>query len=172
MKRILASSRYFFIIAVICSFILSVTLFLQSALLTFQLVVRPIYDPAFEMETAKEFAVGAIEVIDFFLLATVFYIVALGLYSLFIDDDLPMPAWLKIHDFDDVKGNLIGVIVVALGVFFLGQVVIWKEGTDLFFFGAGIALVIMALSYFVSLKKKKGTTDVSENAEEQGELRS
>lgn len=118
MKRILASSRYLFMIAVISSFILSATLFLQSAVLTFQLVVRPLYNPDFAIKEAKDFAVGAITVIDFFLLATVFYIVALGLYSLFIDDDLPMPDWLHIHDFDDVKGSLIGVIIVALGVFF------------------------------------------------------
>lgn len=168
MKRILASSRYFFIIAVISSFVLSVALFVQSAILTFQLVLKPLYNPGVEMKTAKEFAVGAIEVIDFFLLATVFYIVALGLYSLFIDDDLPMPDWLHIHDFDDVKGSLIGVIIVALGVFFMGQVVNWKGGTDLFFFGTAIALVIIALSYFVSLKKKKDTTSTSdsENPEE------
>jgi uncharacterized membrane protein YqhA len=167
MKRILASSRYFFVIAVICSFVLSVTLFIQSAILTFQLVVQPIFDADLEMKAAKEFAVGAIEVIDFFLLATVFYIVALGLYSLFIDDDLPMPAWLIIHDFDDVKGSLIGVIVVALGVFFLGHVVVWKGGNDLFFFGTAVALVILALSYFVSLKKKKDVATNTHKPEEQ-----
>lgn len=166
MRRILASSRYFFVIAVISSFILSVALFVQSAILTFQLVVQPIYDPDVQMKTAKEFAVGAIEVIDFFLLATVFYIVALGLYSLFIDDNLPMPTWLRIHDFDDVKGNLIGVIIVALGVFFLGHVVVWKGGTDLFFFGVAVAMVILALSYFVSLKKKKDIVTSPKQPEE------
>ena len=33
---------------------------------------------------------------DYALLATVLYVLALGLYSLFVDDRVPMPGWLRI----------------------------------------------------------------------------
>ena len=48
-----------------------------------------------EPESAKDLALGAIRVIDVFLLATVAYIVGLGLYELFIKDDLDLPSGWK-----------------------------------------------------------------------------
>lgn len=54
-----------------------------------------------------------IEVIDVFLLATGFYIIAMGLYELFIDDKLNIPGGPVIHDFDDLKGSLISIVIVV-----------------------------------------------------------
>jgi uncharacterized membrane protein YqhA len=88
-------------------------------------------------------------------LATVLYIIALGLYALFVDDRLPLPAWLEIHDLDDLKEKLISVVIVVLGVLFLEQVVAWDGGRDLLGFGAAIALVVAALTYFLSQKPRK-----------------
>ena len=159
MKKIIASSRYLFIIAAISSLVLSVLIFIEGAVLTFQVLVTTLTKPI-ESTSVKGMAIESIQVIDFFLFATVFYMVALGLYSLFVDDDLPLPHWLEFHNFDDLKGNLIGVVIVALGIFFLGKAVVWKGGSDLFFFGAAIAIVIFSLTYFLSVKgNKKGETD-------------
>lgn len=156
-RKIVASSRFLFIVAVVSTFILSVVTFVQGTALTFQLVVATLnLDPSVEFISVKEMIVESIQIVDFFLLATVFYIIALGLYVLFIDEDLPMPAWLKIHTFDDVKVNLVGVLIVALSVFFLSKVIVWKGGSDFFFFGGAIALIIFALSYFLSLVKDNG----------------
>lgn len=156
-RRIVAASRYLFILAVLSTFLLSVVTFVQGAVLTFHLIVT-VLGRAIELASAKEAIVQAIQVVDLFLLATVFYIIALGLYALFIDDALPMPAWLEFHTFNDVKADLIGVLIVVLGVFFLAKAIDWKGGYDLLFFGGSIALLIFALSYFLSLKKKKGSS--------------
>jgi hypothetical protein len=48
-------------------------------------------------KAGKALAVGVIEAIDVFLIAIVAYIICLGLYSLFVDDTLPVPRWLEIH---------------------------------------------------------------------------
>ena len=53
-----------------------------------------------------------IEITDIILLGTVLYIVALGLYQLFIDHNLALPRWLKVNDLTDLKRDLIGVVVV------------------------------------------------------------
>ena len=65
-------------------------------------------------KNSKKLVVAMIEVIDLFLLGTVFYITALGLYELFISDNIDVPEWLEIHTIDDLKGKLISVVVVVL----------------------------------------------------------
>jgi uncharacterized membrane protein YqhA len=94
--------------------------------------------------------VGFIEVADIFLLAVVLYIMAVGLYELFIDDHLPLPSWLVIHNLEDLKEKLVGVVIVVLAVFFLGRVIESKDAIEVLYLGGGIALVIAALSYFSS----------------------
>jgi uncharacterized membrane protein YqhA len=88
--------------------------------------------------------------VDVFLLGTIFYIIALGLYELFIDDQVKVPTWLEIHTLDDLKERLIGVVIIVMGVFFLEKIVTWKEQIDLFQLGIAIAVVIAALTYFLS----------------------
>jgi len=98
----------------------------------------------------SKLVVGFIEVADIFLLAVVLYIMSVGLYELFIDDNLPLPAWLVIHNLDDLKEKLVGVVIVVLAVFFLGRVIESQEPIEVLYLGGGIAAVIAALSYFSS----------------------
>jgi uncharacterized membrane protein YqhA len=99
-------------------------------------------------------AVELIEITDIILLGTVLYIVALGLYQLFIDRNLPLPHWLKVNDLTDLKRDLIGVVVVLLGVSFLGEVVNWEGESDVLPLGAAVALVIAALGFILWLTPK------------------
>ena len=92
--------------------------------------------------------VGFIEVADIFLLAVVLYIMALGLYELFIDPNLPLPEWLVVRSLEDLKEKLIGVVVVVLAIFFLGRVIESDDPLELLYLGVGIAAVIAALAYF------------------------
>jgi len=104
-------------------------------------------------------AVDLIEITDIILLGTVLYIVALGLYQLFIDHKVALPPWLKVSDLTDLKRDLIGVVVVLLGVSFLGEVVNWDGENDILLLGAGIALVIAALGFILWLTPSKHDTD-------------
>jgi uncharacterized membrane protein YqhA len=153
--RFLASSRYLIFIAVICTLIGATALLGYGAAETFG-VIRSILDPSLESPKAKGLILTFIELTDLFLLATVLYVIAIGLFELFVDDRLDLPNWLEIHDLNDLKEKLIGVLIVVMGVLFLGQVVTWDGQRDLLKYGAGIALVIAALTYFVSQKPKKG----------------
>lgn len=94
--------------------------------------------------------VGFIEVADIFLLAVVLYIMSVGLYELFIDDNLPLPAWLVIHNLEDLKEKLVGVVIVVLAVFFLGRVIESEHPLDVLYLGGGISAVIASLAYFTS----------------------
>ena len=98
---------------------------------------------------SRRLVVFTMEVIDTFLIATVCYVIALGLYQLFIDRNISLPPWLSIADFDDLKRRLIGVVVVILGVGFLAEVVDWNGEKDLLRPGAAIALVIAVLALYL-----------------------
>lgn len=94
--------------------------------------------------------VGFIEVADIFLLAVVLYIMSVGLYELFIDNNLPLPEWLVINNLEDLKEKLVGVVIVVLAVFFLGRVIESEQPIDILYLGVGISAVIGALAYFTS----------------------
>jgi uncharacterized membrane protein YqhA len=155
LRTVLSNSRYLILVAVIGSLLAATTLLVYGGLEIFVLIGQAIAAGEVTSKGAKVLALAFIEVIDIFLLGTVFYIVALGLYELFVDDSAALPAWLIIHDLDDLKHKLIGVVIVVLAVLFLGQVVGWDGEQNLLPLGGAIALVIGTLTFFLSQKSKK-----------------
>jgi uncharacterized membrane protein YqhA len=144
LRRVLAGSRYFIVIGVVGSFLASITLLIYGGLKTISLIISTFAGSDFSQTSAKYVAVGFIEILDLFLLGTVLYIIALGLYQLFIDDKLPLPAWLHLHSLTDLKVELINVIIVLLGVSFLGAVVQWDGSSNILALGLGIGAILAA----------------------------
>ncbi len=154
LRRILTGSRYLVIIAVIGSFLAAVSLLIYGGLLMVGIIYSAFTHLTFTSSGAKYLEVKSIEVIDLFLLATVLYIVALGLYELFIDEDIPVLPWLVISNLDDLKSKLIGVITVLLAVTFLAYVVEWDGNTNILSLGVSIGLVLFSLGYFFNRSTK------------------
>lgn len=97
----------------------------------------------------KETLVDFIEIADLFLLAVVLYIIALGLFELFIDSELSLPHWLRFNDLDDLKHRLLGVVVVVLAVLFLGKAIQTTDSQSLFWTGAATAAVIGSIAFYM-----------------------
>lgn len=152
MSTLLGASRFLVILAVIGALLAATTLLVYGLLETVQLISNTIQNGEVTRKVAKALALEFIEIIDLFLLGTVFYIVAIGLYELFISTNVKLPNWLTINNLDDLKNKLIAVVIVVFGVLFLGQVVSWDGERDLLGYGVAVALVIGALSYFLSQK--------------------
>lgn len=104
----------------------------------------------------EELMLAAIKLFDLVLLATVLYIMAIGLYGLFIDSRLPVPPWLRIDGIDALKYRLTGVVITVLGVVFLEHVISWDGQRDLLPFGAAVAAVILALTCFLAVPFGEG----------------
>jgi uncharacterized membrane protein YqhA len=153
LRRILASSRYIVVIAVLGTFVASLALIVYEALVVGFAVFNAFRDPALDPKSAKTLAVGLIEAVDVFLIAIAVYIISLGLHVLFVDDKLPLPRWLKIDDLEDLKASLVSIVIAVLAVLFLREAVAWDGTRDLLAFGAALALVIAALSFFLGRKK-------------------
>ena len=101
----------------------------------------------------KILAVDVLQRVDIFLVSTVLYTMALGLYELFVDPGLAVPGWLKIGTLDDLKEKLVAVVVVMLGVTFLAYVVDLKTGWSILDVGIATAAVLAGLGAFFKLAK-------------------
>lgn len=154
MQRFISVSRYLIVIPALGSFVAAAALLLYGAVEIAHLLGETVA-VGVSSKGAKTLALALIEIVDLFLLGTVFYIIALGLYELFIDDRVPLPAWLSIQNLDDLKNKLTGVVILVMAVLFLGQVVTWDGQRDLLGYGVAVALVIAALTYFLSQQGKK-----------------
>jgi uncharacterized membrane protein YqhA len=126
----------------------SATLLLYGVVETIRHIVRLVVPGPDEMNN-REIFLSSIKLIDLILLATIMQVVGIGLYSLFISRNLPVPDWLRTTHVDELKYKLAGIVAVMLGVLFLEQVFSWGSDRDLMPLGIGIAAVILALSYFI-----------------------
>jgi uncharacterized membrane protein YqhA len=123
------------LIAVFGSFAASVTLLIYGAL-EIVITIGHTATVPISSQNSKQLILSCIEVVDLFLLATVFYITALGLYELFIDDRIKVSIWLEIHTIDDLTTKLTSALVVVLSVLFLAEVVRWNRGINILPLGA------------------------------------
>jgi uncharacterized membrane protein YqhA len=153
LKTLLNASRFMVLAAVIGSLAGAAALFAYGLVDTFVVIARTIAAGEVSTKGAKGLMVYFIEVFDLFLLGTVMLIMALSLYELFIDTDLKLPSRLQIHSFEDLKTNLVTVVIAVMAVTFLGQIVSWNGESDLLSLGVAVALVIAALNVYLWIAK-------------------
>ena len=150
-RAIVSSSRWLFSLAVIGTALIAVFLFIMGFLIVIYAIVNSLVNPEISVHFLKDLLATFIEIIDVFLVATVFYIIALGFYELFIAK-APLPGWLKICDLDDLKGKLLGLVIIALSVLVLGEALTWDGTSAIAAFGAATAAGIAAISFYVWVK--------------------
>ena len=133
----------------------SVTILAFGAVETYRHIAL-LVSPEGAQTTNREMFLASIKLIDLVLIATILQVVAIGIYSLFIDSRVPLPVWLRTADVDDLKFKLAGIVVIMLAVLFLEQFITWGSDRDLLMPGLAVAAVIAALSYFIRVHPDKG----------------
>lgn len=147
-RRSVSLTRFIVLVPALGMLLGAVTLTIVGAIEVYQTILS-----AFDGHSeAKDFVIAFVEIADVFLLAVVLFIIAIGLYELFIDEIPGLPEWLVFDSLDDLKSQLIGVVVVVLGVFFLGRALHGDNALNLLYLGGGIAAVTAALSLFLRAK--------------------
>jgi len=156
MSRILSGTRYLVVIPVIGLAIAASVFFVFGGIglirLLIELSIAAITSLTQETHSTDRGLVifEVVEFVHLFLVGTVLYITAIGLYQLFVHE-IKFPNWLKIDSTEELETNLIGVTVVVLAVNFMGEVFVGGK-EDLMEFGVGIALPIAALGLFLGLR--------------------
>lgn len=145
-----AATRYLVIIPVIGLASTSALLFITGGYRLLVALYRAITETSYAQEHFSVFQI--VEFVHLFLIGTVLWITAIGLYQLFISE-IPLPKWLKIDDIEELETDLIGMTVVVLAVNFLG--VIFDSSVNKLEYGAAIALPIAALALYISVRGKR-----------------
>ena len=164
-EKFLWNSRFIVLLAVVSSMMSSVILFVVATVDVFELiskVFKYVTLPGVDRSAAAyenfhgEVVGHIIGAIDDYLLATVLFIFALGLYELFISkiDEAEREAEtssriLLIHSLDDLKDRLAKVVLMILIVTFFKNVIhaTFEESLDILYLGIGILFIALAL-YF------------------------
>ena len=145
--RFLSRSRFIVIIAVVAVLLMAVTLFLLGSLQAL-VSLRDAWQAAFRGQTETgELTVQSLEIVATMLKAVVFYLVGVGLYSLFIAP-LNITVALGIESLNDLESKLISVVVVIMATTFLEHFIRWQKPMEILQFGGAFALVVIALVLF------------------------
>ncbi|MBT8371215.1 MAG: YqhA family protein [Desulfobacterales bacterium] len=161
MTKIIAFCRYLLMVPVVGCIILTAGVVFMGIVRIYTGAAKLVGAGDYSAKGSKIMALNVIEIIDLFLVGTVSYITAAGLYRLFISDRrIALPIRLNINSLKDLEDKIIGVVVAALAVAFLGQAAGTDEPAQLLNYGGGIALVIAALAFFINYGgKEKGKDD-------------
>ena len=151
----LRHARYLFSLAVVSTLLAVALVMVYGTVQLVAFVVELVRHGSINQEWGAELRLTVIEVVDLFLIGTVLFVIAVGLYQLFFTSMMPLPRWLLVHDVADLERKLIGLVVTVLSVVFLGQIVTWDGQRDLLGFGVGIGAVIAGLTFF--LRHEPGT---------------
>ncbi len=163
-EKTLWSSRYMVLAAVVASLLLSLMLFVLTAVDVASLISHAGDYLSANAEARKalkvEMVAHTVGSIDGFLLATILLIFALGLYELFISDideakeSGQSSKVLVINSLDDLKNKLAKVILMILVVTFfeVSLAMSFTATLDLVYFSLGILMVSLAL-YFTAKSK-------------------
>ncbi|WP_416672943.1 YqhA family protein [Egbenema bharatensis] len=107
MNRLLLSSRYLVNLAVIAALVGATAILIYGLFVLAHIMIVLINSHDFTREAINTITLSFIQSIDLLFLSIALYIIALGLYHLFIDRSLRLPNWLKIDDFDELKVILV-----------------------------------------------------------------
>ncbi|MDL1897597.1 YqhA family protein [Anaerolineae bacterium CFX7] len=146
-SKLFAASRYLILLAVVGSLLAATLVMLFGIYDLFRIFLNIVQGNVYAEDVTKKVSVGAIELIELFLLGTVLYVVSLGLYQLFIEKEIPVPAWLKISTLDNLKERLLATVLVMIAVSFFGYAVTWDGSWNILAIGLAIGFVIIGIAY-------------------------
>jgi uncharacterized membrane protein YqhA len=150
MRKVLGLTRYAVFVPAIAAIIGALLLMAQGS----WAVLLAVVDSFSSSLSLKDTIVEVLTAIDAILLGTVLLVIGYGLYELFIDADLDVPAWLRVKDLDDLKSKLIGVVVAIIAVVFVGVFVDAKRADDILGYGLGAGALVAGLALFAYATKK------------------
>lgn len=145
--RLVGGSKYVMLLAVVGIFLGSMALLVSSAIQMFNAVWDVLGgDPDYYHDALR---IDLIESVDTVLVATVLYMIAIGLYQLFIDSSLELPSWLRTSGLADLERRLAGMAITVLSIIFVTVALESRAEKDILDFGLAIASVIAAVGFFL-----------------------
>ncbi|GGR03104.1 YqhA family protein [Deinococcus ruber] len=146
-SRAIGQSRFIVLLAVISVLLVAIALFLLGVLQALSGIWDAVQAVASGHFAATSLTIQFLEIVSTMLKAVVFYIIGVGLYSLFIAP-LNLTVSLGVETLNDLEDKIVSVVIVILAVTFLEHFVHWDEPLQTLEFGAALALVVGSLVFF------------------------
>lgn len=147
-ERVFQHSRMIVLVAVAATALAALMLYVSSAIILTNVALDLFSQLPTSTGRGKNLAVTLLKILDLLLIAITFHVVAASLYRLFITpsqvENSTLLNVLHIRSFHDLKVTLIQVVMVILIILFLEQAVEVGATLETLYFGAAIALVVVA----------------------------
>lgn len=150
MRRIIGLTRFAVFVPALASIVGALLLMAQGSIE----MIRVFLVAVTNQVSIKETIVEVLTAVDAILLGTVLLVIGYGLYELFVDSDIKVPAWLQVKDLDDLKSKLIGVVVAIIAVVFVGVFVDANRADEVIAYGVGAGALVLGLAIFAFTTKK------------------
>ncbi|HVG12853.1 MAG TPA: YqhA family protein [Flavisolibacter sp.] len=149
----LGKTRFVVLIAVAAVMLIALSLFLLGTIEALRSIGHA-WERGFDGGLhSADLAVDFLEVVTVMMKAVVFYLIGVGLFSLFIAP-LNVTVALGVLTLSDLEEKIINVIVVILSVTFLQHFIKWDDPLNTLYYGAALAMVVVALMLFQHFRQK------------------
>lgn len=145
--RIIGRSRLVVLVAVVAVLLSAFSLFLLGAYLAAQNIWNAWGGVLQGHTEATDLTIRFLEIVTVMLKAVFFYLIGVGLYSLFISP-LNVTVALGVETLNDLETKVISVVIVIMGVHFLEHFIQWSDPLITLQHAASLALVVAALVFF------------------------
>jgi uncharacterized membrane protein YqhA len=153
-NKVLLSARLMLLVPVLGLLGASMALFAKGLRLVIEQLDNALLMPA-SSHDLPTFEVNVLEGINLLLVGAGCLILAIGMFSLFVKP-LKLPPVMRVESFHNLKGQFANFVILAMAVSFLESLsnlqALMRDpdsnGSEIFFAGAGMALVTLALLAF------------------------
>lgn len=166
LSQVIGRSRYVVLFSVIAVLLVSVSLFLQGTVLGVMTIWHTWRDLIAGNLQHAHLTLVFLEVVSIMLEAVVFYIVGVGLYSLFIAP-MNVTVALGVETLNDLEERVISVIIAIMAINFLQHFIEWQNPLATLEFGLALAVVVVALVAFQAFSHKATEEQRSNNSNAQ-----
>lgn len=139
-------TRWVVLIAVVAVLLVSLSLFVLGAIEAVTAVWRA-WAIMLQQGQPPDLSAYFLEIVGVMLEAVVFFLIGIGLFSLFISP-LNLAVALGVETMNDLEERVIGVVVSVLAVTFLEHFVRWEKPLETLQFGGALSLTVIALVLF------------------------
>ena len=163
-SQAIGRSRYIVLLAVLAVLLVSISLFLQGTVLAVESVWTSWRDLVAGHAQHSRLTLAFLEIVSIMLEAVVFYLIGVGLYSLFISP-MNVTVALGVETLNDLEERVISVIIAILAINFLEHFIQWEKPLATLEFGIAMAAVVGALVAFQAFSHRATVDQKAHNSE-------
>jgi uncharacterized membrane protein YqhA len=162
--RLIGRSRLIVLVAVFAVLLAAFSLFLLGAYLALQNVYFGWTGVVSGDVQSTDLTVRFLEIVTVMLKAVFFYLIGVGLFSLFIAP-LNLTIALGVETLNDLETKVISVVIVIMGVHFLEHFIQWTDPMMTLQHAASLGIVVAALVFFKIFAAKEALENKRHRAE-------